>query len=163
MTDTISVTTCAFISYAHQDAIIAEEIERQLNVLAKEGKGRSFLKCFLDTKSIPVAQKFQPIIKLALEQADWLIAVFTDHQSVYCGYEIGIYSVVKPHDDTPLDMKPVVCLHDVNRSKIPGVVEGYNTIRTERSRAQNAWLCPDRCGKSCWSTPPPTLVALARP
>lgn len=128
MTDTISVTTCAFISYAHQDAIIAEEIERQLNVLAKEGKGRSFLKCFLDTKSIPVAQKFQPIIKLALEQADWLIAVFTDHQSVYCGYEIGIYSVVKPHDDTPLDMKPVVCLHDVDRSKIPGVVEGYNTI-----------------------------------
>jgi TIR domain-containing protein len=127
MTHTIPDTTFAFISYAHQDAMIAEEIERQLTVLAGKGKGKYLLKCFLDTKSIPQGQRFQPIIKSALEQADWLIAVFTDHQSVYCGYEIGIYSVVKPHDDTPLDKKPVVCLHDVDQSKIPGVVEGYNT------------------------------------
>ena len=127
MTETVLEPTNAFISYAHQDAIIAEEIERQLTVLAGKGKGKSFLKCFLDTKSIPVGERFQPIIKSALEQADWLIAVFTDHQSVYCGFEIGIYSVLNPHDDTPLDRKPVICLHDVDRSKIPGIVEGYNT------------------------------------
>jgi hypothetical protein len=120
-------TTHAFISYAHQDTIIADEIERQLTVLAGKGKGKSFLKCFLDTKSIPPAQLYQPIIKSALEQADWLIVIFTGHQSVYCGFEIGIYSVVKPHDDTPLDKKPVACLHDVDQSKIPGVMDGYNT------------------------------------
>lgn len=126
MSDTAE-TTHAFISYAHQDTIIAEEIERQLTVLAGKGKGKSFLKCFLDTKSIPPGQLYQPIIKSALEQADWLIVIFTGHQSVYCGYEIGIYSVVKPHDDTPLDKKPVACLHDVDQSKIPGVMDGYNT------------------------------------
>ena len=120
-------TTYAFISYAHQDAIIAEEIERQLTVLAGKGKGKSYLKCFLDTKSIPQGQLYQPIIKSALEQADWLIVIFTGHQSVYCGYEIGIYSVVKPHNATPLDQKPVACLHDVDRSKIPEVMDGYNT------------------------------------
>lgn len=127
MSESTPAVTYAFISYAHEDAIIAEEIERQLNVLAGKGKGRSLLKCFLDTKSIPAGQRFQPLIKSALEQADWLIAVFTDHQSVYCGFEIGIYSVVKSHDNTPLDKKPVICLHDVDQSKIPGVVEGYNT------------------------------------
>jgi hypothetical protein len=126
MNDTIPDITFAFISYAHQDAIIADEIERQLTFLAGKGKGRAFLKCFLDTKSIRPGERFQPIIKSAIEQADWLIAVFTDHQSVYCGYEIGIYSVVKKQDDTPLDKKPVICLHDVDRSKLPGVVEGYN-------------------------------------
>ena len=126
MSDTAE-TTHAFISYAHQDTIIAEEIERQLTVLAGKGKGKSFLNFFLDTKSIPPGQLYQPIIKSALEKADWLIVIFTGHQSVYCGYEIGIYSVVKPHDDTPLDKKPVACLHDVDQSKIPGVMDGYNT------------------------------------
>lgn len=120
-------TTHAFISYAHEDTIIAEEIERQITALAEKGRGKDKLKCFLDTKSIPPGQLYQPIIKSALEQADWLIVVFTGYQSVYCGFEIGIYSVVKPHDDTPLAKKPVACLHDVDQSKIPGVMDGYNT------------------------------------
>jgi len=115
-------TTCAFISYAHQDSIIANEIERQLIYLAEKGKGKTFLKCFLDTKSIPPGQKYEPIIKAALEQADWLIVVFTGDQSVYCGYEIGIYSVIKPQDD-----KPVICLHDVDKGSLPAVLDGYNT------------------------------------
>ena len=120
-------TTRAFISYANQDRIIAEEIERQLTELARKGKGKPLLECFLDTKSIPPGQRYQPIIQKALEKSDWLIVIFTGHQSVYCGYEIGIYSVVKPHDDTPLDQKPVTCLHDVDQSKIPAVLDGYNT------------------------------------
>ena len=120
-------TTQAFISYAHKDAIIASEIERQLTILAEKGKGKQFLKCFLDTKSIPQGQRYQPIIQAALEQTDWLIVVFTGEQSVYCGYEIGIYSVVKPHDDKALENKPVICLHDVDKSKLPGVLDGYNT------------------------------------
>jgi hypothetical protein len=115
-------TTSAFISYAHQDTIIANEIERQLTFLAGRGKGKGFLKCFLDTKSIPAGQKYEPIIKSALEGADWLIVVFTGDQSVYCGFEIGIYSVMRPHDD-----KPVMCLHDVDKSALPAVLDGYKT------------------------------------
>ena len=130
--DAETETTHAFISYANQDRIIAEEVERQLTELAGKGKGRSLLKCFLDTKSIPPGQRYQPIIKSALEQADWLIVIFTGHQSVYCGYEIGIYSVVKPHDDAPLDQKPVTCLHDVEQNTIPGVMDGYNTTLVSR-------------------------------
>jgi hypothetical protein len=120
-------TTHAFVSYSHKDAIIAEEIERQLIALAEKGKGKAFLKCFLDTKSIPPAQRYQPIIRSALEQTDWLIVVFTGNQSVYCGYEIGIYSVVSPHDDMAHEDKPITCLHDVDQSRIPGVLDGYNT------------------------------------
>lgn len=127
MPEILPDVTYAFISYARPDAKIAEEIERQLMVLAGKGKGKSFLRCFLDTKSIPPGQRFQPIIRSALEQADWLIAVFTDHQSVYCGFEVGIYSIVKQHDELSLDQKPVICLHDVDQSKLPSVVEGYNT------------------------------------
>jgi hypothetical protein len=120
-------TTQAFISYAHQDSIIASEIERQLTILAGKGKGKAFLRCFLDTKSIPPGQRYEPIIKSALEQTDWLIVVFTGDQSVYCGYEIGIYSIVKPHDDKAHEDKPVTCLHDVDKSKLPAVLDGYNT------------------------------------
>ena len=119
-------TTHAFISYAHQDTIIANEIEKQLTSLAGRGKGKSFLKCFLDTKSIPQGQRYEPIIKTALEQTDWLIVVFTGDQSVYCGFEIGIYSVVKPSDVAHED-KPVICLHDVDKAKLPAVLDGYNT------------------------------------
>src|ERR1700761_2489794 len=120
--DAMAETTSAFISYAHQDTIIANEIERQLTFLAGRGKGKGFLKCFLDTKSIPAGQKYEPIIKSALEQADWLIVVFTGDQSVYCGFEIGIYSVMRPHDD-----KPVMCLHDLDKSALPAVLDGYKT------------------------------------
>jgi hypothetical protein len=118
--------THAFISYAHQDTIIANEIEKQLTYLAARGKGKSFLKCFLDTKSIPPGQRYEPIIKAALEQTDWLIVVFTGDQSVYCGFEIGIYSILKPND-VPHEDKPVICLHDVDKAKLPAVLDGYNT------------------------------------
>ncbi|MDM0053512.1 toll/interleukin-1 receptor domain-containing protein [Variovorax sp. J22R115] len=127
MTNPNPNTTNTFISYAHEDAIIAEEIERQFKELAGKGKGRALLAAFLDTKSIPPGFKFKPIIDAALKQTDWLIAVFTDHQSVYVGYEIGIYSFENPHDGIPLDKKPVICLHDIDQNKLPGVVEGYNT------------------------------------
>src|ERR1700759_5082043 len=119
--------THAFISYAHQDTIIANEIEKQLGYLASRGKGKSFLKCFLDTKSIAPGQRYEPIIKSALEQTDWLIVVFTGDQSVYCGFEIGIYSVVKSNGDVPHEEKPVICLHDVDKAKVPAVLKGYNT------------------------------------
>src|SRR5215813_7629670 len=119
--------THAFISYAHQDTIIANEIEKQLGYLAARGKGKSFLKCFLDTKSIPPGQRYEPIIKAALEQTDWLVVVFTGDQSVYCGFEIGIYSILKPNDDVPHEDKPVICLHDVDKAKLPAVLDGYNT------------------------------------
>jgi hypothetical protein len=120
-------TTHAFISYAHQDTIIANEIRRQLTFLAQQGMGRRSLECFLDTESIQPGQRYEPVIRSALEETDWLVVVFTGDQSVYCGYEIGMYSVMKPQDDIPAHEKPVVWLHDVEKSKLPAVVEGYNT------------------------------------
>jgi hypothetical protein len=115
--------THAFVSYSHQDAIIAEVLERQLMHLAERGKGQSFLTCFLDAKSIPTGQQFEPIIRTGLEGADWLIVIFTGDQSVYCGFEIGLYSSINPAPE-----KPIVCLHDVDRSRLPGVVNSYNTV-----------------------------------
>ena len=91
-------TTNVFISYAHEDTImLLTPIRNQLTLLAQHGEGGPSLKCFLDTESIEPGQKFEPVIKSALEEADWLIMVFTGDQSVYCGYEIGMYSILKPH------------------------------------------------------------------
>jgi hypothetical protein len=115
-------TTHAFISYAHQDAIVANELQKQLTFLAEKGNGKPYLSCFLDTKSIPKGQRYEPIIRSGLEQADWLIVIFTGDQSVYCGYEIGLYSVINPKVD-----KPIICLHDVDKSGLPAVLDGYNT------------------------------------
>jgi hypothetical protein len=125
-------TTHVFISYAHQDAIIAHAIRDQLTLLAERGQGAPLLKCFLDTESIPPGMKYEPVIRAALEEADWLVVVFTGDQSVYCGYEIGMYSIIKPQGDKPAHEKPVACLHDVELSKVPAVVEGYNTTLISR-------------------------------
>jgi hypothetical protein len=76
------------------------------------------LNCFLDTESIKPGVKYQPVIRAALDQADWLIVVFTGNQSAYCGFEIGMYSI---------NEKPVACLHDVEQKNLPAVVEGYST------------------------------------
>ncbi len=114
--------THAFVSYAHQDALIADVLEQQLMHLAERGKGKSFLSCFLDTKSIPKGQKYEPVIRTGLKDADWLIVIFTGDQSVYCGFEIGLYSFINPDGD-----KPIICLHDVDKSHLPAVLDGYNT------------------------------------
>ena len=121
-----------FISYAHEDTIIAKAIKNQLTLLAQGGKGAPSLDCFLDTESIQPAVKYEPVIRAALEQADWLIVVFTGDQSVYCGYEIGMYSILKLQADKSPNEKPVACLHDVELKKLPAVVEGYNTTQISR-------------------------------
>lgn len=125
-------TTHVFISYANQDTIVAHAIRDQLTLLAQHGEGAPSLKCFLDTESIEPGQKFEPVIKAALEDADWLIVVFTGDQSVYSGYEIGMYSILKPHADKPSNEKPVAWLHDVDKSKLPAVMNGYNTTLISR-------------------------------
>src|SRR6478736_1550880 len=112
-----------FISYAHEDAKIANAIRDQLILLARSGKGAPSLKCFLDTESIKPGVKYQPIIKTALQKADWLIVVYTGYQSVYCGYEIGMYSVI---NDKPMGEKPVACVHDVDQAKLPATFQDYN-------------------------------------
>jgi hypothetical protein len=127
--------THVFISYAHQDTIIAYAIRDQLTLLAQNGEGAPSLKCFLDTESIEPGQKFEPVIKAALEEADWLIVLFTGDQSVYCGYEIGMYSILKPHGDRPTNEKPVAWLHDVDKIRLPAVVNGYNTTLISRIAA----------------------------
>ncbi|MGA2290391.1 toll/interleukin-1 receptor domain-containing protein, partial [Bradyrhizobium sp.] len=114
--------THAFVSYAHVDLIIADALETQLTYLAQKGKGKAFLKSFLDTKSIgQPGQPYGPIIRAALQDADWLIVIFTGHQSVYCGFEIGLFSSINP------GQRPIICLHDVDQSKLPGVLDGYQT------------------------------------
>jgi hypothetical protein len=125
-------TTNVFISYAHLDTIVAHAIRDQLTLLAQNGEGAPSLKCFLDTESIEPGQRFEPVIKAALEDADWLIVVFTGDQSVYSGYEIGMYSILKPNADKPSIEKPVAWLHDVDKSKLPAVVNGYNTTLISR-------------------------------
>jgi hypothetical protein len=124
--------THVFISYAHQDTIIANAIRDQLTLLAQHGEGSPSLNCFLDTESIEPGQKFEPVIKATLEEADWLLVVFTGDQSVYCGYEIGMYSILKPHSDKPTNEKPVAWLHDVDKSKLPAAVNGYSTTLISR-------------------------------
>jgi hypothetical protein len=111
-------TTHVFISYAHQDTIVAHTIRDQLTMLAQHGEGTPSLKCFLDTESIKPGQKFEPIIRAALEEADWLIVIFTGNQSVYCGYEIGMYSILKAHADKPSDEKPVAWLQNAEFLKL---------------------------------------------
>jgi hypothetical protein len=123
MDENISV----FISHAHEDTTIAKAIKDQLTLLAQNGKGGPSLNCFLDTESIQPGIRYEPVIRAELEQADWLIVVFTGYQSVYCGYEIGMYSIIKPQPDKSIDEKPVACLHDVDEKRLPAVVEGYNT------------------------------------
>src|SRR3954451_21842712 len=123
----VDENTNVFISYAHEDTIIANAIKDQLTLLARSGKGGSSLNCFLDTESIQPGIKYEPVIRAALAQADWLIVVFTGYQSVYCGYEIGMYSIIKPQPDKSIDEKPVACLYDVEQKKLPAVVEVYNT------------------------------------
>src|SRR5262249_25519232 len=97
--------TNVFISYAHEDTIIANAIKDQLTLLAQSGRGAPSLNCFLDTESIQPGVKYQPVIRAALEEADWLIVVFTGYQSVYCGYEIGMYSIIKPQPNKPNRVK----------------------------------------------------------
>ena len=62
--------TYAFVSYAHQDFVIADEIRNQLINLAQRGMGGSHVNCFLDTESIQQGQKYGPVIRSALEQTD---------------------------------------------------------------------------------------------
>jgi hypothetical protein len=124
-----------FISYAHEDTIIANAIKDQLTLLAQCGKGASSLNCFLDSESIQPGVKYEPVIRAALEEADWLILVFTGYQSVYCGYEIGMYSILKARAVKSIEEKPVACLHDVDQKKLPAVVEGYNTTLISRIAA----------------------------
>src|ERR1700723_3893321 len=102
----MATTTNVFISHAHEDTKIAKAIKDQLTLLAQSGRGRPSLDCFLDTESIQPGVKYEPVIRAALEKADWLIAVFTGYQSVYCGYEIGMYSIIKPQVDKSIGKKP---------------------------------------------------------
>jgi len=121
----MSDVTNVFVSYSHQDRIIAREIRDQLLLLAQHGRGNEKVSCFLDAESIPPGSLYGPIITSALQKTDWLIVVFTGDQSVYCGFEIGMYSAMAPAGAAA----PIMCLHDVDQSRLPAVVDGYNTTQ----------------------------------
>lgn len=113
----------AFISYHHSDELIGDTLYDQLMFLAEKGKGRPKLTCFLDVRDIRPGEPWQPVIDKALQDMDWLIVVFTGEQSVYCGYEIGIFSQL--HAMSMKEVHPtrrIMGLHDVEIESIPVVL-----------------------------------------
>lgn len=108
--------TAAFISYHHSDRIIAQILKSELNRLAGHGKGRAFLKLFLDVEDIKAGQQWKTVIDDNLSSKNWLIVLFTGEQSAYCGYEVGTFSQL--HSD--VDNRSIVTLHDVDPINLPG-------------------------------------------
>lgn len=106
----------AFISYHHEDRVIARILKAELNRLAARGKGRSFLSTFLDIEDIPSGKSWKTLIDDNLSSKDWLIVLFTGEQSPYCGYEAGTFSQL--HNGTT--KKSIITLHDVEPIKLPG-------------------------------------------
>jgi len=149
--------TNVFISYSHQDRIIAREIRDQLILLAQHGQGGPSINCFLDAESIPPGTRYGPIIMSALQKTDWLIVVFTGDESVYCGFEIGMYSAMAPPGGTA----PIMCLHDVEQSRLPAVVEGYNTtqIATVGSYLPDGPLQMSNDVQQWWNAPVAQVLA----
>src|SRR5215813_4209372 len=76
-----------FISYAHNDHIIAEALRQ---VLADINRTR--IECFLDTESIRSGEGWEEKLEKALSDAAWLVCVYTGEQSDYCGYEVGVFT-----------------------------------------------------------------------
>lgn len=123
----------AFISYHHDDRIIAESLQAQLLFLATSGKGRMAVSSFLDAKDIPQGGDWKQIINQSLRNMDWLIVIFTGEQSVYCGYEIGTFSqlhaqrVAAPGRKAPV--KRIMGLYDVDSEMLPVVLkDSQNTF-----------------------------------
>ena len=76
-----------FISYAHDDAPIAQALHEALLEV-----NRDRVECFLDTEAIESGRNFEQEINEFLSNADWLVCIYTGQQSDYCGYEVGVFS-----------------------------------------------------------------------
>jgi TIR domain len=106
-----------FISYAKADLIVAKVLLTELQKIAHDR-----IDCFLDTESIQPGKPWERVLNQALEQADWLVCIYTGEQSEFCGYEIGVFSRVNEIAPGGRDSR-LVCLHDV--PDIPTVFQTY--------------------------------------
>ena len=126
----MSTVSSAFVSYAHSDHLIADALRTELERLAEKGRGRDALFCFFDTKSIKPGQRWEPVITLGLEKADWLVVIFTGEQSAYCGAEVGKFGLLNKLDTPdPVPNKRLICLYDGDIRDIPTVVKDYQSER----------------------------------
>jgi hypothetical protein len=126
-----------FLSYHHDDNIIASAIQEALGHLAEKGRGRDSLSCFLDTHpdSISEGLRWEPIITAAVETTDWLVAIYTGDQSAYCGFETGTFSHMNNlPTDHPTPDKYLECLHDVKRDDLPLIFRPYQTRQLPNTR-----------------------------
>ena len=120
-----------FISYAHNDAIIAQALYEELIDV-----NSTRVNCFLDTKIIQSGRNFEDELTIALKQADWLVCIYTGEPSEYCGYEIGIFKTTRSIPSGVKDDR-LVCLHDVENP--PGVFRNHqNSVITFPPAAKTA-------------------------
>jgi TIR domain len=96
-----------FISYAAADVGIATALFEELREI-----DRNRVSCFLDTQSIGTGRDWEDQLNRALEEAHWLVCVYTGEQSEFCGYEMGVFSKVNNLLPGAEDSR-LVCLHDV--------------------------------------------------
>jgi TIR domain-containing protein len=102
-----------FLSYASDDYPIAVTLSKELVDI---NRGR--ITVFLDMQSIEPGKDWREAIDQALDNADWLVCIYTGQQSEFCGYEIGVFTKGRHLSKEPSDSR-FVCLHD--RPDIPAV------------------------------------------
>jgi len=110
-------TVNVFISYAKADLIVAKALLAELQRVSHDR-----VICFLDAEALQTGKPWARILNQALEDADWLVCVYTGEQSEFCGYEIGVFSRVNEAAPNDNDSR-LVCLHDV--VDIPTVFHNY--------------------------------------
>jgi hypothetical protein len=106
-----------FISYAHNDDMIAQTLYNELIDV-----NRDRVNCFLDTRNIQSGRNFEDELDRALDQADWLVCIYTGEQSEYCGYEVGVFKKTRSISSGTNDDR-LVCMHDVEI--VPGVFRNH--------------------------------------
>jgi hypothetical protein len=112
-----SSTVSVFISYAHNDDGIAQALYEELIDVNPDR-----VNCFLDTRKIQSGRNFESELDYALDQADWLVCIYTGEQSEYCGYEIGVFKKTRGITSETNDSR-LVCIHDVE--SLPGVFRNH--------------------------------------
>jgi len=106
-----------FISYAHNDDEIAQALYDELIDV-----NPNRVNCFLDTRKIQSGRNFEDELDHALDQADWLVCIYTGEQSEYCGYEVGVFKKTRGISSKTDDSR-LVCMHDVE--SLPGVFRNH--------------------------------------
>lgn len=115
----------AFINYARQDESIANALNSELKRL-----GREDLQTFQDTRNIPPGAPWEPIILKELRKTDWLICVFTDKQSDYCGFEIATFKHFNGMLEGRMsEDKRLLCLYDCDPASLPSLFDSMHNVR----------------------------------